>query len=69
MNDKESTNQTWRLVEEKIEELQKLAQEAWQKSEWEMAVLGESTIRAVKQSKAAVERLKNKIGYGDAPPA
>ncbi len=65
MTDKMSTNQTWQLVEEKIEELQKLAHEAWQKSEWELAVLGESTIRTVKQSKAVVEHLKRKIGYED----
>ncbi len=69
MTDKASTNRNWHLVEQKIEELEKVVQEAWQKSQWELAVLGERTIRTVMESKAAVERLKRKIGYGDAPPA
>lgn len=48
----------WHVVEEKLEELRKLVAENWDKEEWELAVLGESTIRTVEQSKAAAAEMR-----------
>ncbi len=57
-----STKQTWQVVEEKLEELRRLVDGSWEKGEWELAVLGESTIRTVEESKAAVELLNRRLG-------
>lgn len=49
----------WQLVKEKQEELRKLTEEAWGKDEWELAALGERTLRTVEQSKAAAGTLRD----------
>ncbi len=51
----------WQLVEEKQEELRKLVEENWFKGEWELAVLGESTLRIVGQSKAAATEMRKQF--------
>ena len=51
---------TWRMVEEKKEVLRQLVEGWWGEEDWELAALGERTLRAVEQSKAAVEALKVK---------
>ncbi len=56
------TSDKWRLVEEKMEELRRLVEDAWEKGEWEVAIRGESTLRTVEQSKAAVEDLRRQLG-------
>ena len=48
----------WYLVEEKLAELRGLVEENWGKEEWQLAVLGESTIRTVEQSKAAAAEMR-----------
>ncbi len=48
----------WDVVEEKLEELRRLVEENWAKGEWELAVLGEGTIRTVEQSKAAAAEMR-----------
>ena len=50
----------WHVVEEKLEELQKIVEENWEKGEWELAILGESTIRTVEQSKAAAAEMRQR---------
>lgn len=57
-----SSKHKWQEVEEKVDELRGLVDQAWQKGEWELAILGESTLRAVEQSKTAVELLKRRLG-------
>ncbi len=52
----------WHVVEEKLEELRRLVEENWDKEEWELAVLGESTIRTVEQSKAAAAEMRQQTG-------
>ncbi len=56
------TSDKWQAVEEKLEELRRLVEEAWEKGEWEQAIRGENTIRIVEQSKAAVEELRRQLG-------
>ncbi len=51
-------NDKWQMVDEKLEELQRLVEEKWDKGEWELAILGENTIRTVEQSKATAEEMK-----------
>ncbi len=41
-------NHKWRLVEEKKEVLRGLVEERWEKEDWELAALGERTLRIVK---------------------
>ena len=49
----------WQLVKEKQAELNRLTEEAWQKGEWELAALGERTLRTVEQSKSASDNLRD----------
>ncbi len=56
-----TANNKWQLVEEKLEELRRLVEENWAKGEWELAVLGESTIRTVEQSKAAAVEMRQQV--------
>lgn len=51
----------WDMVEEKLEELRRLVGENWDKEEWELAVLGEGTIRTVEQSKAAAAEMRQQV--------
>lgn len=51
---------TWRMVKEKKEVLRKLVEEGWGEEDWELAALGERTLRTVEQSKATVEALRTK---------
>ncbi len=53
-------NNKWRMVEEKKEVLRELVEERWKKEEWELAALGERTLRTVEQSEAILELLKTK---------
>lgn len=53
---------TWQMVEQKLQELRKLTEEAWGKEEWELAALGERTLNTVEQSKMAVADLKRRLG-------
>ena len=52
---------TWKTVEEKQEELRGITEEAWRKEEWELATLGERTLRTVEQSKAEAETIETKV--------
>ncbi len=54
------TNRKWRMVEEKKEALRKLVEEKWKKEDWELAALGERTLRTVEESKAVIDVLKAK---------
>ena len=51
----------WHVVEEKLEELRRLVEENWDKEEWELAVLGESTIRTVGQSKMDAAEMRERF--------
>jgi len=53
------SSNTWREVEEKLEELRGIVEEKWDKGEWELAVLGESTIRTVEQSKVSAQEMRH----------
>ncbi len=48
------------MVEEKKEVLRTLTEEGWNKGDWELAALGERTLRTVEQSEAILELLKAK---------
>ena len=50
----------WQVVQEKLEELRRLVEENWDKGEWQLAVLGESTIRVVEQSKASAKEMRQR---------
>lgn len=52
MNSMKAENK-WQMVEERQAELRRLTEEAWNKNEWELAALGERTLRTVEQSKTA----------------
>lgn len=51
----------WDMVEEKLEELRRLVEENWDTREWELAVLGEGTIRVVEQSKTAAAEMRQRV--------
>lgn len=53
-------NDKWQMVEEKLSELRALVKENWDKGEWELAVLGEGTIRTVEQAKASAEEMRQR---------
>ncbi len=53
----------WQIIEEKLGELRKLVEENWNKGEWQLAVLGESTIRTVEQSKVSAEEMRQRASY------
>ena len=53
------TKSTWDLVKEKQEELSKLTEEAWRKGEWELAALGERTMRTAAKSIAASAKMNH----------
>lgn len=48
----------WQIVDEKLEELRRLVEQNWDKGEWELAVLGESAIRTVEQSRASAQEMR-----------
>ena len=51
----------WQLVRVKQEELRRLTEEAWGKGEWELAALGERTLRTVEKSRAASDTLRDNM--------
>ncbi len=53
----------WPIIEEKLGELRRLVEENWNKGEWQLAVLGESTIRTVEHSKASVEEMRQQASH------
>ncbi len=53
----------WQIIEAKLEELRTLVEENWTKGEWQLAVLGESTIRTVEQSKASAEEMRQRTNH------
>lgn len=53
----------WQLIEEKLCELRGLVDENWNKGEWQLAVLGESTIRTVEQSKDSAEEMRQQANH------
>ena len=50
----------WQIVDEKLEELRRLVEGNWDKGEWELAVLGEGTIRTVEQSRASAQEMRQR---------
>jgi len=52
---------TWPVVERKMDELRSLTEEQWRKGEWELAALGERTLKTVEQSKAEAGEVKAKV--------
>ena len=53
----------WQIIEGKLGELRRLVEENWNKGEWQLAVLGESTIRTVEQSKAFAEEMRQRASH------
>ncbi len=53
----------WQIIEEKLGELRRLVEENWNKGEWQLAVLGESTIRTVEQSKVSAEEMRQRASH------
>lgn len=51
------SSQTWRLVEAKLKELRRLTDRQWANEEWELAALGERTIKTVLASQQASREL------------
>ncbi len=47
----------WLMVEAKLEELRELTEENWEKEEWELAALGQRTIRTVEQSRFSAKEI------------
>ncbi len=59
--DTKRTQETWQAVEEKEAELRRLMEEAWSNGEWEKAISGERTLKAVGESRKAVELLYSRV--------
>ena len=51
-------SETWKLVEEKLAELQGLVDENWDNGEWQLALKGESVIKAVKKCQNQANELR-----------
>ena len=49
---------TWHLVEAKLKELRRLTDRQWANEEWELAALGERTIKTVQASRQASDELR-----------
>ena len=49
---------TWTQVNDKLAELRRLTDEWWANEEWELAALGERTIKTVEQSRSASAELQ-----------
>ncbi len=47
----------WLTVEAKLEELRELTDANWEKGEWELAALGQRTIRTVEQSRFSAKEM------------
>lgn len=47
----------WLIVEAKLEELRELTDGNWEKGEWELAALGQRTIRTVEQSRFSAKEM------------
>jgi hypothetical protein len=54
-------NDTWKLVQEKQVELRQLTDANWKNGEWELAALGERTLRTVEHSTVAVNMLRRNM--------
>ena len=52
------SSQTWCLMEAKLEELRRLTNRQWANEEWELAALGERTIKTVRASRQASDELR-----------
>jgi hypothetical protein len=55
------TAETWRLVELKLEELRSLTTDSWNNQNWEMAALGERTMRATQDAMHASKEAHNQL--------
>ena len=51
----------WDLIAQKQAELRRLTEENWKKGEWELAALGERTLRTVEESVAASTSLRSNM--------
>jgi hypothetical protein len=51
-------NDTWQQVDEKLAELRRLTNEWWANEEWELAALGERTIKTVEASRSASAEMR-----------
>ena len=56
-----NTKETWDLIKEKQEELRQLTDQNWRNGEWELAALGERTLRTVSQSAEASRTMRTAL--------
>lgn len=52
-------SEKWRLVEEKLAELRELVEENWDNGEWQLALMGENTIKTVEQTQAHATEMRH----------
>ncbi len=52
-------SEKWRLVEEKLAELRRLVEENWNNGEWQLALMGENTIKTVEQAQAHAAEMRH----------
>jgi|WetSurMetagenome_2_1015567.scaffolds.fasta_scaffold822338_1 hypothetical protein len=53
-----NTSETWDIVERKMLELRILTNANWRNQEFELAVLGEKTLRSIEAAKASAEKAR-----------
>jgi hypothetical protein len=53
-----NSNDTWQQVDEKLAELRRLTNNWWANEEWELAALGERTIKTVEASRSASAEMR-----------
>ena len=52
-------SETWKIVEEKLLELQDLVDKNWDHGDWQIALTGQSIIKTVKESRDKAAELRN----------
>ena len=56
-----NTRETWKLVQQKQDELRSLTEQNWQNGEWELAALGERVLRTVTEAREASSSMRTAL--------
>jgi len=54
-----NASEKWKLVDEKLAELQGLVEGNWDNGEWQLALMGEKIIKSVEQSQANATEMRH----------
>lgn len=52
---------TWKLVQQKQDELRSLTEQNWQNGEWELAALGERVLRTTTDAREAASSMRTAL--------